>query len=391
MGITRVERELARALLDLQPETSRFTVFDEARGGFYSLPRAAVRYLVETVGQTFAESALPAGPSEPLNFGGLSGFLYAGLNWDTLSFYDVLGKAKQAEGFSVAGVVHDLVPIVQPQFSPPGVPENFQRHLYRQSWVADRIICVSHATERDYLKCQALMGLRPLPTATAQSGCAVPGHEGARKPGHFSGYETGRFVLCVGSIEPRKNHALLYRLWRRLVSERRDIAVPLLWAGGTHWAVNDLVSAFRRDPNVYPKFLDWTLGSSENALRWLYDNCRFTVYPSFYEGWGLPVAESLALGKHCIAGTGSSLEEASQGLASHIDPLDGAGWLEEIVRCLTDDGYLREREAEIAQRFKPRSWETAARHTFTTAFGDLAHQGADSSTAAASLATESQP
>ena len=74
---------------------------------------------------------------------------------------------------------------------------------------------------------------------------------------------------------------------------------------------------------------------SDAALAWLYRECAFTLYPSFYEGWGLPVSESLAHGKFCIASTAPALVEAGQGLTKHIDPLDFVAWKSAIVELGT--------------------------------------------------------
>ena len=72
------------------------------------------------------------------------------------------------------------------------------------------------------------------------------------------------------------------------------------------------------------------------------------MYPSFYEGWGLPVTESLDFGKLCLSSRGSSLAEAGEGLTVLLDPYDRTAWRNEIMRYWTDPSLLAERESTIA-------------------------------------------
>jgi glycosyltransferase involved in cell wall biosynthesis len=99
---------------------------------------------------------------------------------------------------------------------------------------------------------------------------------------------------------------------------------------------------------------------SDAELRWLYQNCRFTVYPSHYEGWGLPVAESLAHGKFCLASSASSLPEIAPGLLDLEDPIDLPAWVGRLERTLLEPGYLAERERRIGQGFHITPWVTTA-------------------------------
>jgi glycosyltransferase involved in cell wall biosynthesis len=76
-----------------------------------------------------------------------------------------------------------------------------------------------------------------------------------------------------------------------------------------------------------------------------------------YEGWGLPITESLQHGKPCLASNTSSMPEAGQGLAIHLDPLDFMGWRQEILRRFEDPSVLVSESERIRNRFRPRSWQ----------------------------------
>lgn len=102
--------------------------------------------------------------------------------------------------------------------------------------------------------------------------------------------------------------------------------------------------------------------ADDGALAWLYANCRFSVFPSLLEGFGLPVAESLAAGKLCVASSSSGVPEAAQGQAILIAPDDAEVWTATISRLIESDEDIRAAEQRIAAGYRRRTWiDTASR------------------------------
>jgi glycosyltransferase involved in cell wall biosynthesis len=93
--------------------------------------------------------------------------------------------------------------------------------------------------------------------------------------------------------------------------------------------------------------------ASDDELAALYRGCLFTVYPSFFEGWGLPIIESLAFGKPCLASDRTSLPEAGGNLACYADPDDLNAWYTVIRKLLEHPGELALWEERIRHEFKP--------------------------------------
>jgi glycosyltransferase involved in cell wall biosynthesis len=88
---------------------------------------------------------------------------------------------------------------------------------------------------------------------------------------------------------------------------------------------------------------------------------HFTLYPSLYEGWGLPVAESLAYGKFCLASSAASIPEVGGDLIEYIDPWDVPTWAERIKWYIDHDEDLRRKEQRISEEYQPPRWEDSGR------------------------------
>jgi glycosyltransferase involved in cell wall biosynthesis len=183
---------------------------------------------------------------------------------------------------------------------------------------------------------------------------------GRRRLAAVSGLTPGGFVAMVGDVVERKNHAMLLSVWRRLVAARARALPTLAVVGRIGADQASLVHAVEADPSLrsHVRFLP---NIDDDALAWIYTHCRFTVFASYREGFGLPVAESLAFGKVCVASSAEAIPEASQGLAIHIDPAAEPTWLSTIGRLLATPEELARREAEIGARFQRWTWHDTAR------------------------------
>jgi glycosyltransferase involved in cell wall biosynthesis len=174
-------------------------------------------------------------------------------------------------------------------------------------------------------------------------------------------------VLVVGSHEPRKNHlAILHAaelLWRE------GLGFRLVFVGGRAWGsddfgrrVSELATANRP--------IDVFSGVGDDFLAAAYEQARFTVFPSFNEGFGLPVGESLALGTPVVtANYGSMAEIAADGGALTVDPRDDHAIADAMRRLLTDDALLAELEEQARNR-PARTWDDYARETWSVLVGE---------------------
>jgi glycosyltransferase involved in cell wall biosynthesis len=135
----------------------------------------------------------------------------------------------------------------------------------------------------------------------------------------------------------------------------RDQVPSLVFAGRVGWLVDDLMRQISNTNNLDGKLI-LVENPTDAELVQLYKGCLFTLCPSFYEGWGLPVTESLALGKPCLISNLTSLPEAGGTLARSFDP-DNLHDAYAAIRGVIDDRPgLAAWEAQVKREFKPVPW-----------------------------------
>ena len=134
-----------------------------------------------------------------------------------------------------------------------------------------------------------------------------------------------------------------------------DEVPTLVFAGRIGWLVEDLMHQISNTDHLGGKLVI-VEGPSDADLASLYKGCLFTLFPSFYEGWGLPVTESLALGKPCLISNRSSLPEAGGKLARYFDPDNLHDAYEAVRSVLADPADLARWEDRVRREFKPVPW-----------------------------------
>ena len=390
VGLSRVELALAESCLTSTPDGVGFCRYDRRSDSFLPVPLSTVRSLITplepgAVRSDRRETRFPhlrqAGRAlersvrrsvrapiraaggllrQPLDLRPGDVVILGGDTWSQVSLA-TLTRLHRQRGVRVVILCHDLIPILFPHF----YPELAERQRYADFIdfslaEAAAIFCSSQSTMDDLLSYAARTGRQAAGEVRRLTlGATLPAQPSAEKPPGLA-HLPDDFVLSVGTLQLRKNHQLLYAVWRRLL-ERGVANVPALAiAGRIGLGVDTLIYLLREDPLVAPHVFVLER-ATDRELAWLYAHCRFTVYPSVYEGWGLPIVESLTFGKYCLASATSSMPEAGQGLVGHLDPLDFAAWYRAIERLIADPAALAEREAAIRRRASLVTWEDCCR------------------------------
>jgi len=320
----------------------------------------AVKTAVRGATAPLLQKMSQAEPLPQLGGDGRSEVLFlAGENWSRVDFAAV-ARMRRERGTRVAVLCQDFIPAVAPQFFAGGdfvaKFDAYAQFLYRE---ADLVVSISEATKRDILSTAQRHGGMRGAIEVVHLGADIPAPQAARRPAALSEAQASRFVVSVSTIQSRKNFDLLYHLWQRLTAEATAGLPTLVIVGQPGFGSGDLLWQIANDP-VTAQSIVHLPRAGDDELAWLYRHCLFTLYPSFYEGWGLPVSESLAFGKFCLASNASSLPEAGAGLAQHLDPLDFAAWRQAVLDLIRAPEQLARHEAAIRAGYRPLSWADSA-------------------------------
>ena len=169
------------------------------------------------------------------------------------------------------------------------------------------------------------------------------------------------FLLFVGTLEPRKNLLTLLKAFAQILRET-NLRPRLVVAGGEGWLMDETFSAMCAE-DVRPH-LCLTGYLDDDDLRALYSSCRAFIYPSLYEGFGLPPLEAMACGAPVIAGRIAALQETLADAAILVDPLDVAELARAIVLLMKDGQRRDELVMKAHARVENFSWQEAARRTY---------------------------
>lgn len=256
--------------------------------------------------------------------------------------------------------VHDLAVFLYPETF------TFKKRVLQRALLptlvrnAAAVLTPSEATRRDVLR---LLPSDPrrvvaVPLAAGDSFATRPGaDEIARERAAL--HLPARYLLAVGTLEPRKNLPRLIRAFERIAARFPD--VHLVVAGGRGWR-DESIRATLGDSKVKDRIHAVGYVSPE-ALRVLYAEALVLCYPSLYEGFGLPVAEAMAMATPVLTSRGSSLDEVAAGAALAVDPLSVDELAAALERLLSDEALRADLSRRGLTRAAELSWKSTALRT----------------------------
>jgi glycosyltransferase involved in cell wall biosynthesis len=297
----------------------------------------------------------------PVQLGPRDLFLSFGGYWVVEHMDSAIQKLKQRDGFYCASLVYDLIPTLAPHLSDPRTVNLFTPTTRKQLAASDLVFTISEYSKQDILSFCA-KELIPAPAVEVfYLGSDIPGRDphGPAPVNTAPPTDSTPFVLTVGTVEARKNQLFLLYVWKKMLSTLGPEKTPrLVVAGKPGWLHEQPMYFIQNDPQLKDHVV-LRSNPTDRDLDWLYRNCLFTVYPSVFEGWGLPVEESLSYGKLCVTTTASSLPEVGGPFADYVEPDDLDGLTTAIVKAF-DPTYRARREQMIREKFEPHTWAGAA-------------------------------
>lgn len=300
--------------------------------------------------------------------------ILAGSDW--LAMYQQFAAAGGGARPRTVVLCYDIIPLLFPQFFSENNASAFRACFHEVFPHADLVIFTAKQIVADAEAYCAQQGLTLKKSGLVYLGAKFDPVQQSAAP-LPSGLSSGRYALFVSTIEPRKGHRLLFEIWKKLlaagVPQRHDF--KLVFVGRRGWLVDDLIAELEAHDSVGDTLL--MLSNVDDAtLQRLYSQSAFCLYPSLYEGFGLPVIEAFRYGKAVIASNGGALLETVGGFSPSLDPLDEIAWYETMKTWIEDPSVRAGFEDAIRTRFKPRNWDEVAKDFYDLIDRELAGSAA---------------
>lgn len=284
-------------------------------------------------------------------------------------YFRALRLAQERDGVRYVPFVHDCVPLIVPEHCLQTMVQDYSRWFSALGLHAHGLLCNSENTLRDVREQMARLqpelslpahvvrlDADPRSVATLSGDAALPALRALRP--------NERFALFVSTIESRKNHLLVFTAWLQLIRRHGAARVPrLVCVGKPGWHAEAALNLLRNAPELQ-RHVVLLSRISDLELDALYERCAFTVYNSYYEGWGLPVTEALAHGKVVITPRHSALTEAGGEAALYFTPQSLPELEALLERVMFDDAFRATQEAVVLEKGRPRGWSAVKDQVF---------------------------
>jgi glycosyltransferase involved in cell wall biosynthesis len=260
-------------------------------------------------------------------------------------------------GLPITFFVHDTIPIDYPEFVAKSSAGRHERRLQTVSDLASLVIVNSETTKTNLTKYLAARGLRQPETKVLPLGIAeayLSRCPGRAPPNIRRGHP---YFATISTIEPRKNLLFLFAVWRQLLRELGPNTPRLVVIGARGWECENIVDALERSRELGPYLVEVSDLSDAGVAEIVRGACG-VLQPSYIEGFGLPVAEALTLGKPVVCSDIAAHREVGGSYALFIDPTDGRNWLDAIRQLTNEQSELAQRAGAQAKSYAPLDWST---------------------------------
>jgi glycosyltransferase involved in cell wall biosynthesis len=255
------------------------------------------------------------------------------------------------DGADVAPIymVHDLIPITHPEYARPGEAERHEQRMATVLETATGIIVNSSATLGSLKSWGSARQMRSPPMRAIWLGTLALKAEASQQPGDHA------YFVTLGTIEARKNHLLLLNLWRHWVERGRTAIPKLVIVGQRGWAAEQTLAMLDLCPSL--KFHVVELSNCDDAtLANLVGNARALLFPSFVEGYGMPLAEALGAGVPVIASDLPVFREIAGSTPTYCDSIDAKSWGDAILAYTPPESEVRARQCVVASGYSAPTW-----------------------------------
>ncbi|GAP38676.1 glycosyltransferase family 4 protein [Piscinibacter sakaiensis] len=249
-------------------------------------------------------------------------------------------------------LVHDLIPVQHPEFCRPGEAERHEQRLRNMLQLGAGLIANSSTTLEELHDFAAAQRLPVPPTVVAPLAPALPLSNpiGARPlPGDRP------YFVTVGTIEPRKNHLMLLQAWQRLILRHGERTPHLVVIGQQGWESENVEDLLQRSRLLQGHVTVLRECTDLELLTWMH-HARALLFPSFAEGYGMPVVEALAAGLPVLASDLPVLRRVADEIPEYLDPIDTLGWIQAIEDYASPESPRRAAQLARMAGYEPPTW-----------------------------------
>ncbi len=283
---------------------------------------------------------------------------FAGTNW-AYSNATYVAEQKKQMPVKLITLCYDAIPLLFPQYFKTHDVKIIEQHFKAAFHISSLILVTSKIVAEDVRKYCEAKNILVRQVSQIPLGFDLPTQcKLAGIPAQVRKYS--RYIMFVSTIEPRKGHQLAQAVWTRLLREGipQELDVGLVLVGRPGWMVDDLMKSLLTCDRI--EILD---NAEDQELAALYTDAAFCIYPSKYEGYGLPIVEALARGKAVLSSNVGFVPELEAQSLKRLPPADEDAWYNAIQEWLVHPP----RTSEAFQLRHP-TWQQAAAQVFTTIY-----------------------
>ena len=381
-GIQRVQLNIIHyAVTDFRDRTNPIIVyFDQAQNDWLHIPEdiflafyQATEAHDEADEEAFLTLMQGLSKHQPLaahlaSFSPRDHFLLVNLgsSWWIENYFQKIRELRKFHDLRYVPMIHDCIPLMVPEHCPRALVEDFRHWFFGAMLQADAVLTNSQWSGKDIRHhLNAAFPDAELPIHPIALNGNMRSHLAARA---LTEMDTVRhilpskapFILCVGTLESRKNHVLLFKAWARLIERHGIEAVPyLICLGRAGWLFDEPAEFLRTNPALHDRIL-LISSLTDGALATLYEECLFSIFNSFYEGWGLPVTESLSFGTLSLVASNTSLTEAGGKAAVYFRDNDLEDLSEKLEMLIFDTAKRLALRDHARAKAEIRDWRIVA-------------------------------
>lgn len=253
-------------------------------------------------------------------------------------------------GIRTVFMVHDLIPITHPEYCRAGVKATHSRRMNMALHFASGIIANSGQTLDSLQAYASAQGLALPPAVVAHLASGVVNGQVQER------LLAMPYFVVLSTIEPRKNHWFLLHVWRRLVELLGDAAPALVVVGRRGWECENVVDMLDRCATLKGRVIE-IADCNDQQLYNLLQHAQALLFPSFVEGYGMPLVEALAVGLPVLASDLPVFHEIAGDIPHYLDPLDGPTWMRCIMAYCHVDHPDRQAQLERISSFVAPCWD----------------------------------